>query len=237
MPAKYAYSDLTVVLPTMNEASGVASLISNILKSFKGARVIIVDDGSTDGTVELVRKISHNKAEVELIDRKALHKRRGLTASVVEGIMAARSKFVVVMDADGQHPYQLIRPVMKGLQEGDDLVICTRTSVRNWPASRVIISKVMTGIGRAVLIARGRLHPRDIMSGFFGVRRRLFAEIYSSNRSRFVGEGFKVLFDFLKSLDNGRRILEIPYIFSDRKNGASKAKLIHGVYLIKSFLT
>ncbi len=237
MLVKSAYSDLTVVLPTMNEAGSVGKLIKNILDSFIGARVIVVDDGSTDGTVREIRELSHKRTEIRFIDRKALHREGGLTASVVDGIMAAKTDFVVVMDADGQHPYQLIHPVMKSLRDGNDLVICTRTSVRNWSMSRVVISKIMTVIGRAVLLIRMKPHPRDVMSGFFGVRRHFFSEVYSSNRKGFVGRGFKILFDLLKSMDREDTIHEILYIFSDRKHGASKAKLIHGAYLVKSFLT
>ena len=230
------YSNLTVVLPTMNEAGNVGPLITNLLRAYNGVKIIIVDGGSEDGTREEVALIERKVPAVRLISRTPAQTQRGLTGSVVDGILASRTSLVVVMDADGQHPYKLVSKVVAGLSRVD-LVICTRFQIRNWSAHRVIISALMTALGRFVLLILGRPHPRDIMSGFFGIRRSLFMKVYRANRKRFVMEGFKVLFDFLKSADPDISISELPYSFSDRKNGASNAKIIHGIYLLKSFFT
>lgn len=229
------YNSLTVVIPTLNEAKTIARLINGILSSYKGASVMVVDDGSKDGTTQTVSRIAKRRREVRLMDRKALGRRSGLTGSVIDGIVASKTDLVIVMDGDMQHPYGLIGRVVKSLGTAD-LAICIRSRIKNWPLHRRIVSRMAVWSGLSVLFVRRRRRSKDIMSGFFGVRRKLFMKVYRSNKRRFVTEGFKVLFDFLKSADSSIRIAELPYSFKDREYGASNAKLVHGLYLFLSFI-
>ncbi len=233
---KRVYSSLTVVIPTLNEVETIPILLNGITSSYKGVKVIVVDDGSKDGTPRAVLKIAKNISGISFIDRKALGRRSGLTGSILDGIAAARTRLVVVMDGDMQHPYSLISRVVVALDSAD-LAICVRSRIENWPIHRRIVSQMAVWSGLVVLFARNKRRSHDIMSGFFGVRRRFFMDVYRSNRRRFVVEGFKVLFDFLKSAGPSMRVVELPYSFKDREHGASNAKLKHGLYLIKSFIT
>lgn len=230
------YGDITVVVPTFNEAGSIHRLIRGIRSSYKGASVLVMDDGSTDNTKKIVERIAKSDRNVRFVDRKAAGRTRGLTASVIDGVIAAKTPFVIVMDGDLQHPYEMVGKVAKSLHS-NDLVICIRSKVEKWPIHRKAISKGMILMGLAALSIRGRRTSKDIMSGFFGVRRELFVKIYKSNPDAFVKEGFKVLFDFLKLADPSISIEEHPYTFKDRGSGKSNAKPIHAFYLIKSFVT
>ena len=231
------YNDFTIVLPTLNEEDTIGILIEKLHRSMAGVHVIVADDGSTDGTrkaVELQRK----GGRVEFMDRKALGREKGLTASIADGILHSRTRYVVVMDADLQHPPETVKRVAGALLEGNGLAVAVRADVKSWQLYRKVISKALIMLGYAILVARGSERCSDIFSGFFGVERRLFERTYSANKGRFVGGGYKVLFDFLKCSRRGSvRIAEIPYSFGLRKYGASKAGVRQGLCLFQSFFT
>lgn len=230
------YDDFTVVLPTLNEEKTVGILINRLLKSYKGLHIMVVDDGSSDSTRRVVEEISKKNRNVRFFDRSG--KARGLTASIVDGILGCRTRFAVVMDADLQHPAQIVGRVAKKLSDGSELVIATRADVKGWELHRKIISKSLIGMGYALLVIGNRERSRDIFSGFFGVERKLFERVYRNNRDRFIGGGYKVLFDFLKSIKyRSITIDEVPYAFGLRKHGTSKAGFRQGIYLFKSFFT
>ncbi len=236
MDAKY--SEFAVVLPTLNEERNIGVLLKNILDEYEGMEVVVVDDGSTDMTKKVVEKISKANKSVRFLDRAAMQRDRGLTASAVEGIISSRVRYAIVMDADLQHPPEVIGKVAAGLLLGNDLVVAIRADVTGWELHRKIISKTLIVIGYLVLLITGKSRCNDIFSGFFGVDRKLFARAYEANRSRFVAGGYKILFDFLKCMRNGSmKIGEVPYSFGTRRFGASKAGFRQGMLLFKSFLT
>ena len=236
---KGQYSSLTLILPTLNESHTAPLMIRDALRGFPGMRIIVVDDGSTDGTVEKVEKISRENGSVRMIDRKKRGLSKGLTASIIDGIAASRTRYIAVMDADMQHPLSKLHDVSRFLRDGYPLVVCTRSSVRDWPIGRKIISKVLSSIGYIVLAARRKERCGDIFSGFFGIDKGEVYGIVKRNRSRFISGGYKFLFDLLKCIDSGSgiRIREVPYAFGNRKFGASKAGAIQVVALLRSFLT
>jgi dolichol-phosphate mannosyltransferase len=229
------YSEITVVLPTLNERDTIGKLIHLITEEYKGIKIIVADDNSKDGTIGIVQRISSSNKNVRLLERAG--KKRGLTASVIDGILASKTKYVVVMDADMQHPYQAIKEIKKKFEEGYDVVVVYRSVITNWPKYRMLISKITILIGYAILALRRRPRCADIFSGYFGVKRDLFVKVYSANKHRFVGEGYKVLFDFLKCLGKETKIAEVPSPFYPRKFGSSKAGIKQGIALFKSFFS
>ena len=232
------YGNFTVVLPTLNEAETVGALIRRLAKSYPGIRIIVVDDGSTDSTKSIVYTASRRNGNIRLLDRSKSRVEKGLTASVADGIIKSRTRFAIVMDADMQHPTGTIKEMARELGTGRDLVVATRASVKGWALHRKLISKTLMLVGYAALAIKGGERPGDIFSGFFGIDRRLFSRVYNSNRGRFVGGGYKVLFDFLKSVRHGSiSIGEVPYSFGLRSHGASKAGFRQGVLLVESFFT
>ncbi|MGC8699894.1 MAG: glycosyltransferase [Candidatus Micrarchaeia archaeon] len=228
------YNEITVVLPTLNEKDTIGRLIRLILKAYPGIKIVVADDNSRDGTIEIVRRISAKNSNVRLLVRK---KNRGLTASVIDGIKLSKTKYTIVMDADMQHPYQVIRKIKEKFDEGYDIVVAFRANVTNWSLYRKFISKTLMLIGNMVLFLEGSARCKDIFSGYFGTRRELFLNTYMANSKRFVGPGYKVLFDFLKCLNRNVKIGEVPYVFHIRKFGSSKAGLKQGIALFKSFFS
>ncbi len=230
------YDDFTVVLPTLNEGRNIAVLVSKLKSSYKGMRVIVSDDGSSDDTRSETFRMKKKYGRVGFIDRKALGKSRGLTASAIDGIMQSRSRFVIVMDADLQHPYSVVGKIAKRLASGDKLVVGVRAEVKDWQLYRKIVSKALISIGYFVLFARMSQSCGDIFSGFFGVERKFFMKKYDRNRRRFIGSGFKILFDLLKCVKSGEvEVSDVPYTFESRKFGKSKAGAKQAFDLLKSF--
>lgn len=235
---KTNYKDFSVIIPTLNEKRTIGELVRYILRNYRGCKVLVADDGSTDGTKMIVREISKGNKEVALIDRRALGSKKGLTFSVLDGIRRCRTKYAIAIDADMQHPPGKIEEIAARLSRGDDLVVANRASVTDWAPYRKMISKIFMYTGKIMLFIGAKETCVDIFSGFFGVRRDVFVSVYEKNRHRFVGEGYKVLFDFLKCVDRGAlRISNVPYAFHIREFGASKASVKQGVALFKSFLS
>jgi dolichol-phosphate mannosyltransferase len=232
------YDDTTVVLPTINEAESIGKLIGYLSKNFQGIRVLVVDDGSTDSTPEIVRRISKRNGSVRFFDRARRGLKRGLTSSIVDGIRESKTRFVIVMDADLQHPPNKIAAIKRGLERGCRLVVAVRVDVSRWELYRKIISKLLMHTGDVVLFLRGGSGCKDIFSGYFGVERAFFDRTFDANKKRFVMEGYKVLFDLLKSVPNGSvEICEVPYAFNARKGGSSKASFRQGIRVLRSFMS
>jgi dolichol-phosphate mannosyltransferase len=196
-----------------------------------------VDDGSKDDTQKIVRRMQNKRKDIRLTDRSK-KQNKGLTVSVIEGVLESKTKHVIVMDADMQHPLEKVKEIAIRLREGNTLVVAVRKEFGKWAFYRKMISKSLMMLGNFVLFARGKERCGDIFSGFFGVERRVFSEIYKRNDKRFVGYGYKVLFDFLKCNRKGTlKIAEVPYSFVTRKYGSSKAGFKHGLALLESFVT
>ncbi len=225
-------------MPTLNEEKTVGELLRRIEREYPGCEVLVVDDGSEDLTNEIVKKASRQDSRVRLFDRSVMGLEKGLTASVIYGILKSRTKYVIVIDADMQHPPEKIKEIAAKLGRGYDLVVANRAKVTEWAAYRRLISRGFVYAGKAVLFLGARETCVDIFSGFFGVKRSVFVSTYQKNRRRFVGEGYKVLFDFLKCVDRGTlKIANVPFVFNTRRFGSSKAGVEQGIALLRSFFS
>ncbi len=216
------YSDLTVIIPTLNEVRDVPRVISSLQRHYPGCRVIVSDDGSTDGTKAAVLKLGRSNGNVSLCDRTSepVH---GLTASVVDAAMRSHTRYTIVMDGDGQHPIGGVGGLYRELSDGSDISVGVRTAVRDWGLYRRILSKGIIIISKVVFAMRGKRAVSDMMSGFFGIRTELFRRMIRENKKRFVMEGYKVLIDTLKCVDRKTKIVEMPYsTFHKREHGKSK---------------
>ncbi|MEM0149448.1 MAG: glycosyltransferase [Candidatus Micrarchaeaceae archaeon] len=217
------YSDITVIIPTLNEEKNVRKIVPILCGMYKGIHIIFADDGSTDGTKEAARALSKRYANVELLDRThaAVH---GLTVSVIDAALHANTEKIIVMDADLQHPPRMVGKISAGLNHYD-IVVGVRISVRSWGFHRRVMSKGMAFIAYAVLKMRRRYVCNDIMSGFFGIKANVFKNIIRKNRGLFVPTGYKVLLDTLRLAGPGLLIGEVKYsTFHKRYSGSSKFK-------------
>ncbi len=218
-PSNVDDGDLTIILPTYNEADNIGLMIKSLLESYPGAQVIIADDNSVDGTAEVANKaLPSGGHQVIVRDPRD----RGLTASVMEGIMSARTPFFVVMDADFQHPPCYVGSLAASLREGNDLVIGVREEKLSMLFSRQFASGGAHMLARSYLRIKGQPSSSDTMSGFFGGRTDMCQKIIADKGERFERKGFKVLFDLLKFIPQDARIKEVEFKFDARKRGESK---------------
>lgn len=220
---------VTVVVPTFNEAPNVAELVRRVAASARGfdVEILFVDD-STDDTPEVVERVAADApVPVRVIHREVAT--GGLSGAVLEGIAAASSDVCVVMDGDLQHPPEDIATLVERFRGGDvDVVIASRyiadgASGGLADRTRVLVSRASTYVTRAMFPIRLR-DVTDPMTGFFLVDRRTL------DLAQLRPRGFKILLEILAR--RSLRIAEIPFSFADRHAGASKANFSQGVHFL-----
>jgi dolichol-phosphate mannosyltransferase len=212
-------AELTVIVPTYNERANVERLIELLSAALGGVQweVMFVDDDSPDGTAALVKEIGKSDPRVACIRRVG---RRGLAGAVIEGALASSAPYVAVIDGDLQHDERLLPQMLAKLKADEaDLVIASRYvegggEKGGLSAVRSSGSRFANWLGRHILRAR----VSDPVSGFFMVRR----EVVEDAAPRLTTSGFKILFDLIASTRHPLRILELPYQFRERAEGASK---------------
>jgi len=231
------YDDLTIILPTLDEGQNIGDLLEYLIFYYKNAHIIVTDDGSRDNTKEIVSNFQAKR--VFFLDREGA-KIHGLTVSVLEAVKSLNTKYFVVMDADGQHPWEAVGDIINHLRLGDKLVIGSRIKVSGrWPLQRKIISYIGTFLGKISLFMRNKLYlSPDILSGFFGAETIFWKEIAfnKDNISKFRLKGYKVLFDFLKIMPGDVRFGEIYYEFNARKKASSKLNFKVYLEYLKSLI-
>ncbi|MGD9735451.1 MAG: polyprenol monophosphomannose synthase [Solirubrobacterales bacterium] len=219
--SEFAGGPAWLVLPTYNEAGNLDPIVAQALAELpEDARVLVVDDGSPDGTGAIADRLA-----AELPDRvEVLHRsgKRGLGPAYIAGFrraLAAGAGLVLEMDADFSHdPADL--PRLLAAAEGADLVIGSRYApggrVEAWSASRRLLSRGGSAYARHVL----GLGVRDLTGGFKCFRRGVLEAIdLDSVDSK--GYAFQVEMTYRASR-RGFRVVEVPIVFHDRREGASK---------------
>ncbi|MCC6052466.1 MAG: polyprenol monophosphomannose synthase [Fervidicoccaceae archaeon] len=208
--------NLSIIIPTYNEAENISELILRIEKSLTGVdfEIIIVDDNSPDGTADIAQKLGEEYSNIKVIKRKG---KLGLASAVLEGMRLANGKFIAVMDADLQHPPELLPLMLEKAYKGYDLIIASRYikggSIEYWSISRRIIS--FGAIFLAHLLFPKIKNIKDPISGFFMFKREIVKNIHLNPR------GFKILLEILVK-GNYQSVVEVPYPFRERRKGKSK---------------
>lgn len=208
--------ELSIIVPTWNEAETIEALLGAVLKQPdlpRSMEIVVVDDASDDGTQQ--RVLEFGDSRVRLVEHAGP---RDLTASVLAGARAARGAWSVVMDADGSHPADRVGALLRPLLDGQaDVVVGSRHvaggGIDNWPALRRLVSR------GAALLAWPFTAVRDPMSGFFATRTARLAALEPS------ACGYKVLLELLVRSDERLRVAEVPFTFHDRAAGESKLSL------------
>ena len=212
---------ISIVIPTYKEKENIVPLVERIHNSLLkyDYEIIIVDDNSADGSEELVAGLAR-RYPIKIIVRK---NKRGLSSAVVDGITSTSSENVIVMDADLQHPPEVLPDILKGL-ESHDFVMASRYikggSPGEWKLSRKIVSK-----GATLLALPIAPKVKDRMSGFFGFKRDK-VDTASLNPL-----GWKIGLEILVR-SKFKAVTEVPYTFVPRARGESKlSRRIMGQYL------
>ena len=208
-----------VVIPTYNEAENIPTLIPSVLNQAPDIDVLVVDDGSPDGTAAVARRMRESDSRIHILERES---KMGLGSAYVEGFKFAIKhsyEFVFEMDADFSHsPGEIPNFLKKG--EQFDLVLGSRyvngVRVLNWPIRRLILSFAANVYTR--IITGMPLH--DATGGFKCFRRKVL-EAIDLDSVKSNGYAFQIEMSY-KAWKNGFRVTEIPITFHDRRSGVSK---------------
>ncbi len=221
---------LSIVIPTYMEAENIGLLLIRLRDTLEHVdhEVIIVDDDSPDGTADIAEEYGKWYGSVRVIRRSGV---RGLASAIVEGISKAYGSYIVVMDADMQHPPELIPAMLAKAEDGFDIVVASRYieggSVSEWSTSRRIVSLIATLIAKIAIPKIRKL--RDPLSGFFLFRRSILDRVKLEPRS------CKILIEIAAKAGDAR-ICELPYRFQPRYRGESKLGLVEWVRYIDHIL-
>jgi dolichol-phosphate mannosyltransferase len=210
---------LALVIPTLDEAENISGLLDHVRSVLNQVgipyEILVVDDDSRDGTGGLVSAITRQDPRVKLLVRKG---ERGLSGAILHGWQNTDAPVLGVMDADLQHPPELLPQLIAAILEGRDLVIGSRYTpggdLGGWNPARKLLSAVAVWVTWP--LQRSRLRAKDPMSGFFLVRRSCLPQ------ATFQRTGFKLLLEILVR-GHIQSIQEVPFAFGRRYRGASKA--------------
>ena len=215
-------SDSVVIIPTYNEKENIENIIRKVFSLPKAFDILVVDDGSPDGTAGIVKGLQQ-----EFPDRLYIHERKGklgLGTAYIAGFKWALQRnygYVFEMDADFSHrPKDLLRLYAACSDEGADVAIGSRyitgVNVINWPISRVLLSYFAS---KYVQLISG-LKVKDTTAGFKCYRREVL-ETIELDKIQFKGYAFQIEMKY-KAYKSGFLLKEVPIIFVNRVEGTSK---------------
>ncbi|MEM2933043.1 MAG: glycosyltransferase family 2 protein [Candidatus Pacearchaeota archaeon] len=207
---------ISIVIPTLNEAQNIEILLRRIIKlrnKLKDYEIIVADSNSKDNTVTIAKNLaSRYKWPIKVIQTG----NADLSNAIVRALFSVRGDVVVIMDADLQHPPELLPKMLQILEKGNDIVIASRFvkgSKINFGFSRILVSKTYRFL--AHLFVPKTKGIKDPASGFFVFRKKILKNV------RLKPLGFKLLLEILaKGKYDG--VVEIPFNFKNREKGKSK---------------
>ena len=210
----------SLVIPTYNESENISHLLerlATLLKPVLGGQyeLLVVDDDSPDRTWEIAEAVARTLPQVRVIRRVG---ERGLATAVVAGWRAGTGEFLGVIDADLQHPPEVVIKLIEAMKGGADLAVASRHvpggGVSDWSAFRRMMSRGAQILGILLLPAAARA-VSDPMSGYFCLRRS------TVDLEELHPIGYKILFEVLAKA-NLNKIIEVAYVFQERQKGGSK---------------
>ncbi|MCH7226537.1 polyprenol monophosphomannose synthase [Haloferula sp. A504] len=214
------YDGTWVVLPTYDEAENLPGISSAILAALPGARLLVVDDASPDGTGRLADELAADEPRMRVLHRAG---KEGLGKAYLAGfevVIEAGAGCVVQMDADWSHAPEALPSLVDAIQAGADLVIGSRYvrggGVEGWGLHRRLISRGGSIFARTMLA----LEPHDLTGGFKAWKRETLAAI-DWDGVHSGGYVFQIEMTHLASRA-GARVVEVPIVFKDREVGQSK---------------
>jgi dolichol-phosphate mannosyltransferase len=204
-----------LVIPTYKERDNIAPLVERIHRALSpyDYEVVFIDDNSRDGTAEAVTALA-SRYPVRVVVRTD---KRGLASAVVDGIGYARGDIIGVMDADLQHPPEVLPDLIKAIHDGADVAVGSRYvkggGCQGWSLTRRLISRGATLIVHVLLPVTRQV--KDPMAGFFMFRHSVVTGVTLNPL------GYKILLEILMEGNIGQ-VKECPFIFQTRSRGESK---------------
>lgn len=209
-----------VVLPTYNEALNIEEVIEKVRAAVPHAQILVVDDGSPDGTADLAEELGRELGNVSVLRRAA---KSGLGSAYRAGFregLARELDVMVEMDSDLSHDPAALPSLLAAIDEGADLVIGSRYvpggTIPNWGLHRRLLSRWGNRYAGFVL----GLPVRDSTAGYRAYRAAALQKV-DLDEIRADGYGFQIEMAYAVQR-NGGRIVEVPISFSDRVRGTSK---------------
>jgi dolichol-phosphate mannosyltransferase len=209
-----------VIVPTYNERDNIARVTAGVLANERRADILIVDDGSPDGTGQIADDLAAQDPRIHVLHRAG---KEGLGTAYIAGFRWALERdyqYVLEMDADFSHDPGFIPEFLRAIQDADVVAgsryLDGRANVINWPMSRLLLSYSANVYARRVT----GLPVSDATSGFKCFRRKVLERI-DLNSVHSNGYAFQIEMTF-RAWKLGFRIREIPIVFSDRMEGHSK---------------
>lgn len=216
-------NDSIVIIPTYNEKENIEAIVRAVTSLEKPFDVLVIDDGSPDGTAAIVKRMMEAgcKGRLFLVERKG---KLGLGTAYIRGFKWAlehQYDYIFEMDADFSHnPADLPRLYAACHDEGHDVAVGSRyitgVNVVNWPIGRVLMSYFASKYVRAIL----GIHICDTTAGFVCYRRKVL-ETIDLDAIRFKGYAFQIEMKY-SALCLGFSVKEVPVIFINRELGTSK---------------
>jgi len=226
-------TDSLIIIPTYNEKENIEKIIRKVFALKKLFHILIIDDGSPDGTANIVKDLQKEYSKQLHIEERA--GKLGLGTAYIHGFNWALKKeyeFIFEMDADFSHnPDDLIRLYNANSHDGGDVAIGSRyvngVNIVNWPMNRLLMSFFASKYVK--LITQMPIH--DSTAGFKCYKRSVL-ETISLNKIQFIGYAFQIEMKF-KAWKYGFNIVEVPVIFTDRTEG--KSKMSSGIFMEAAF--
>lgn len=215
-------TDVLVIIPTYNEIENISTMLKTVMRMPDGYDVLVIDDGSPDGTADAVRSAMKDfPGRIHLECRSG---KQGLGTAYIHGFkwaLARDYQYVIEMDADFSHnPEDLTRLYHECKDKGADVCVGSRyitgVNVVNWPMGRVLMSFFASAYVRLIT----RMPLRDSTAGFVCYRRRVL-EALELDKIEFKGYAFQIEMKF-KAWKRRFKVVEIPIIFVNRQLGTSK---------------
>lgn len=215
-------SDSIVIIPTYNEKENIENIVRAIFGLAQSFHILIIDDGSPDGTADIVKRLMKEfPEELHLVERSG---KLGLGTAYIAGFkwaIARQYEYIFEMDADFSHnPNDLPRLYDACAKEGNDVSIGSRyvsgVNVVNWPMGRVLMSYFASKYVRLIT----GLDIHDTTAGFKCYKRKVL-ETIELDKIRFKGYAFQIEMKFT-AYKCGFKIKEVPVIFINRELGTSK---------------
>ncbi|MEO6584060.1 MAG: polyprenol monophosphomannose synthase [Ferruginibacter sp.] len=210
-----------VIIPTFNEKENIAAIIDKVMSMQQAYHVLVIDDGSPDGTAQIVKDIFPKYPGQLFLEER--HGKLGLGTAYIYGFKWAINKgyaFVFEMDADFSHNPQDLDNLYHACKNGADVAIGSRYvkggAVENWPANRIALSKGASLYTRMITW----MPVNDPTAGFVCYKKAVL-EAINLDKIGFVGYAFQIEMKFA-AWKLGFKIKEVPITFIDRKLGASK---------------
>jgi len=226
------YSNFTVIVPTLNEAETIATLLTQLRELYPSIVVIVADDESSDDTAKIVQEVAIKTTNITFYRRTG--KQHGLTASVIDALGMVKTEYFMVMDGDLQHPPKVLAALMEKLEAGNEIVVGARIPYKeNQGLHRIVMTRVATKLAKVILNIHG-LKVSDPMSGLFAGKTALVQQAITAHPKAFEPRGYKVFFELLKTMPKTLKYDEVFYQFAFRSSGKSKLGVQHLFYFLRS---